>query len=426
MGGVMGTRREASAGTRARANARSTARRMEGYYAQGAEARQPGRGDLASMPTKDLSRTAAQVRSVRERNAVRQGNYASQGQGAGSFSQRQSGAALSSRQRIPEPGARQVRQRTSEPTWRQAGQGAARPAARQMRQAAVGSVGQQRATEPAARQMRHAGREPVRQQRAAEPTARQMRQAGWEPVRQQRVSEPVRHQMGSTRREPVREQRTAEPTRYQMRQTGREHVRRERISGPADYQSRQKRPASYTDQKVQSTGSDRTGTARTVEKRKPRTKSARPGKLSKPKKAQGLNKNRQVSPMFSQPRPIKEGEVSAQTQKNRARALRMNPIFIAFLCIAVTGVIFCCALYIRLRSEYSSELRNVARLESQLSDLRENNDAELARIKGNVNLEEIKKIAMEQFGMHEPTEDQMESYATADGISFVRQYQDLP
>ena len=100
--------------------------------------------------------------------------------------------------------------------------------------------------------------------------------------------------------------------------------------------------------------------------------------------------------------------------------------FVLFLAVIMLAVIFFCVHYIRLKSEYTARIADVAVLEEELAQLKEDNDAVYAQVVSNLDLDQIKKIAVGRLGMKYPEDSQKQTYTTADGTGFVRQYQDLP
>lgn len=121
----------------------------------------------------------------------------------------------------------------------------------------------------------------------------------------------------------------------------------------------------------------------------------------------------------------RERSVSAATQKNREKAKSMNRGFVVFLAAVSVAILFCCINYIQLKSQITASMKNVAALESDLSQLKEDNDAYYSQVTSNVDLSEIKKIAIGRLGMKYPTEEQTMTYTTV-ASSYVRQYQDVP
>ncbi len=118
-------------------------------------------------------------------------------------------------------------------------------------------------------------------------------------------------------------------------------------------------------------------------------------------------------------------QVSHEAQKNRAKAMSMSAGFVVFLAVISAAVLFFCINYIQLKSQITSSMKNVAALESELSQLKEDNDAYYSQVTSNVDLSRIKKIAMSRLDMKYPSDDQIMTYTTA-ASSYVRQYQDVP
>lgn len=116
--------------------------------------------------------------------------------------------------------------------------------------------------------------------------------------------------------------------------------------------------------------------------------------------------------------------LSKEAQKNREKANRMNRNFAVFLGVLGVVVVFTSTNYLQLKTECTSKRSQVASLESQLAELREENDAYESQVTSNVDLERIRKIAIGRLGMQYPSSQQTESYTT-EGGSYVRQYQDV-
>lgn len=123
-------------------------------------------------------------------------------------------------------------------------------------------------------------------------------------------------------------------------------------------------------------------------------------------------------------RPVRTA--SLRTQRNRAKALSTSLGFVLFLAVIMSAVIFFCVQYIRLKSEYTARIADVAVLEEELAQLKEDNDAVYAQVVSNVDLDQVKKIAVGRLGMKYPEDSQKQTYTTSEGTGFVRQYQDLP
>ena len=68
---------------------------------------------------------------------------------------------------------------------------------------------------------------------------------------------------------------------------------------------------------------------------------------------------------------------------------------IAMLFVLVTG----CLYYLNLRTELTQQQKEITELESELSLLKLKNAEEYDRIMGAVDMEQVKRIAMEDLGM---------------------------
>ena len=67
--------------------------------------------------------------------------------------------------------------------------------------------------------------------------------------------------------------------------------------------------------------------------------------------------------------------VSRETIRNRQKAANMGRGFVIFLAVISAAVLFVCVNYLQLRAEVTGRIKNVAVLESELSELRAENDA---------------------------------------------------
>ena len=116
--------------------------------------------------------------------------------------------------------------------------------------------------------------------------------------------------------------------------------------------------------------------------------------------------------------------LSREARRNRAKASNMNRNFAIFLGVLGVVIVFCSINYLRLKTECTSKRSQLATLESQLAELKEDNDAYESQVTSNVDLERIRKIAIGRLGMKYPSNQQTETYTT-EGGSYVRQYQDV-
>lgn len=118
-------------------------------------------------------------------------------------------------------------------------------------------------------------------------------------------------------------------------------------------------------------------------------------------------------------------KVSNRTRKNRDKAKHMNAGYVLFLCAAlvVTGIIL--VNYIRLQSDITNSVKQISKLEKELNDLKLANDEEYSRISSSIDLEEIKRIAIQELGMQYAEEGQIVTFAS-ESNDYVKQIADIP
>lgn len=112
-------------------------------------------------------------------------------------------------------------------------------------------------------------------------------------------------------------------------------------------------------------------------------------------------------------------------RRNRQRAMEMNRGYVVFLtgCVLVTALT--AVLFVNMQSQMSSRMRSVANLESQVLNLRADNDARYKEITTSVDLNQVKNVAINELGMTYPTEEQV-VYYSIDNNNFMDQYRDIP
>lgn len=118
-------------------------------------------------------------------------------------------------------------------------------------------------------------------------------------------------------------------------------------------------------------------------------------------------------------------KVSNTTRKNREKAKHMNPGYVLFLCGALiaTGIIL--LNYIALQSDITNSVKEISRLESELNDLKLANDEEYIRITSSIDLEEVRRVAIQELGMQYAQEGQIVSFAS-ENRDYVKQMADIP
>ncbi len=120
----------------------------------------------------------------------------------------------------------------------------------------------------------------------------------------------------------------------------------------------------------------------------------------------------------SKQRPVYQTRTSRRV---KVKAVPMNKGYIAVA--AVAFVIVCGVLmsYVNLQSDITNHIANISKLESKLNEMKLANDETYTKIMSSVDLEEIKRIAVNELGMKYAKEGQVVQY-TGEGNDYVRQY----
>ncbi len=130
-----------------------------------------------------------------------------------------------------------------------------------------------------------------------------------------------------------------------------------------------------------------------------------------------------AAPKYDVPGQLEEPkrrQLSNEARKNREKARHMSLGYVVFL----MGALFMAGMilinYIQLQSEVTNKIKNISRLESQLNTAKLSNDEAYNRIINNIDLEEIKRIAIGELGMTYAKEGQIITY-TNTGNDYMRQ-----
>ncbi|MBP3477224.1 MAG: cell division protein FtsL [Lachnospiraceae bacterium] len=118
-------------------------------------------------------------------------------------------------------------------------------------------------------------------------------------------------------------------------------------------------------------------------------------------------------------------KVSNTTRKNREKAKHMNAGYVVFLCAALVATGLILINYIGLQSDITNSVQHISALESQLNELKLKNDEDYSRITSSVDLEEIKRIAIQELGMQYAEEGQIVTFAS-ENSDYVKQMADIP
>ena len=106
-------------------------------------------------------------------------------------------------------------------------------------------------------------------------------------------------------------------------------------------------------------------------------------------------------------------------RRNQEKSRYMNLPYVLFLTAAmvITGIML--IGYLQTQSNLTLSIKKVAKLESELNDMRLSNDEQLERINTSLDMEEIRRIAISELGMTYAAEGQIEHY-TNEGNDYMR------
>ncbi len=110
----------------------------------------------------------------------------------------------------------------------------------------------------------------------------------------------------------------------------------------------------------------------------------------------------------------------------RKKRHHMSLGYLLFLSTAVVLMGLTLTWYISLQSQITGSVKNIATLQSQLNTLKQENDEAYNRANGNVDLDEVKRIAIQEYGMTYATEGQIVTYSDGGGNDYVRQIAPIP
>lgn len=123
-------------------------------------------------------------------------------------------------------------------------------------------------------------------------------------------------------------------------------------------------------------------------------------------------------------RALDRNRAAAEARRRHIR--RRNRAYFVVLTAAVAMIGVMLTWYISVQSAITASVKNIAALESRLNTMRRMNDEAYARATGNVDLEEIKRIAIEELGMQYATAGQIITYTDGGGDDYVHQMAEIP
>jgi len=123
--------------------------------------------------------------------------------------------------------------------------------------------------------------------------------------------------------------------------------------------------------------------------------------------------------------PQKKSRTRNQSRRKLKKAQRVNSAYVLFLSAAAIFALVICVNYIKLQSRITSRAEDIAALQEELANLKEENNTRYNSVMDSVNLDEIRKKAEESLGMVYASADQVVGY-TNGSSDYVKQYENIP
>ena len=124
-------------------------------------------------------------------------------------------------------------------------------------------------------------------------------------------------------------------------------------------------------------------------------------------------------------RLAKQQKTADRQNNSRRKVMHMNRNYVAFLAVATIVAAFACVMYLSLQAEISERSSYITSLQQDIVDAKEANTTKYNAIMNSMNLEEIRNIAINEFGMINATPEQIIMYKSPTG-SMITKYADIP
>lgn len=120
-------------------------------------------------------------------------------------------------------------------------------------------------------------------------------------------------------------------------------------------------------------------------------------------------------------------QVLREIEGEKRRQKKMNMGFLYVTVLLAAFVLLCQSLisYIKLQSEINASVDRISVYEQRLNNLTLANDDEYSKMVNAIDLDEVKRIAVEELGMVYADESQIITY-DRENSDYVRQLKDIP
>ena len=124
-----------------------------------------------------------------------------------------------------------------------------------------------------------------------------------------------------------------------------------------------------------------------------------------------------------------ERKVNPKVEERRRKRLAKDAVIdfrftMLVGCVCLTSL-FSCAGFLQMQAQISEQRMSIAAMQTELSQLTNENVAQEEQLNSSVNLNEIYTKASKEFGMKYADSNHIILYESADP-DYVRQYQDIP
>lgn len=125
-----------------------------------------------------------------------------------------------------------------------------------------------------------------------------------------------------------------------------------------------------------------------------------------------------VKPEYQVPSTAPKKKTQPAPQKAPAQVPQVQPKNVGFVLYCMAAFVIAAVIligYLQLNSEVTNLRTEKVKQEKILANMKEENVDALARVENSINLEEIRRIAIQELGMTYPEEGQILSY---EGVSY--------
>ena len=114
-----------------------------------------------------------------------------------------------------------------------------------------------------------------------------------------------------------------------------------------------------------------------------------------------------------------------KARRNQQRAMRVSKSYVAFLTMAVLVFGGVAGMYIAVQSDITARMKTISKLESQIADLKADNDEAFKRMNTSIDLDGIRNAAMTQLGMTYVRENKLVYYTVGED-DYMNQFGEIP